>query len=196
MSEDLIFPTNHPAHAVFHKNRESMNGLLSVMGYETLMLKNNRSSRIKAWSMDVIIDFTREVLLLNPQRSGTIGGHSPWLGADVSKMLLALKQTMKQEQLRKITTGYIHQVVAGAYGRSVLSFTCISRVGTLILLLEKGSNGGKKEIILSKTNWHSSLYGSFVDNVIVSTSNCQKCYLSYSKTELHKLELSRAGNVS
>ncbi|TGO47758.1 hypothetical protein BOTNAR_0507g00050 [Botryotinia narcissicola] len=103
ISKDSIFPTKHPAHAIFHVNRESRSHLLSVMGYETLMLKNNRHLRIKAWSRDAIINFTHEVLFLNPPMSGIIKGYSH-IDGNIPRMLLALKQATEPDQLERIKT--------------------------------------------------------------------------------------------
>ncbi|TGO57175.1 hypothetical protein BCON_0068g00050 [Botryotinia convoluta] len=194
MSEDYIFPTKHPAHAVFHVNRESRNELLSVMGYETLMLKNNRSLRIKAWSRDAIINFTHEVLFLNPPRSETIEGHSSGLEADIPRMLLALKQAMKPDQLERIKTLAISI-------RRIREFTvevtyhlpAFRGLETLILVLEKESGDGKKEIVLSKINGHTSLYDvalwrmSAVLQKIAKTAFClaqRGSYTSWNMPEL------------
>ncbi|TEY84060.1 hypothetical protein BOTCAL_0022g00350 [Botryotinia calthae] len=154
MSEDYIFPTKHPAHAVFHVNRESRNQLLSDMGYETLMLKNNRHSRIEAWSRDAIINFTHEVLFLNPPRPENVH----YLTDDIPNMLLALKQAMKQDQLERIKTLAISIKSAWEIREKVTCHLPAFRgLETLILVLEKES-GDKKEIVLSRINGHTSLY--------------------------------------
>ncbi|KAF7925431.1 uncharacterized protein EAE97_010512 [Botrytis byssoidea] len=136
ISKDSIFPTKHPAHAIFHVNRESRSHLLSVMGYETLMLKNNRHLRIKAWSRDAIINFTHEVLFLNPPMLGIIKGYSHPDG-NIPRMLLALKQAMEPDQLERIKTLAI----------------------SVKWIREFQEDGDEtKEIVLSKINGHTSLY--------------------------------------
>ncbi|KAM0154685.1 hypothetical protein ACHAPG_006375 [Botrytis cinerea] len=154
MSEDYIFPTKHPAHAVFHVNRESRKQLLSNMGYETLMLRNDRHSRIEAWSRDAIINFTHEVLFLNPPTPANL--HHPT--DDLPNMFSALEQAMKQDQLERIKTLAISIKSAWEVREKVTSYlTAFRGLETLILVLENKSVD-RKEIVLSRINEHTSSY--------------------------------------
>lgn len=158
ISKDSIFPTKHPAHAVFHVNRESRSHLLSVTGYETLMLKNNRDLRIKAWSRDAIINFTHEVLFLNPPMSGIIKGYSHVHG-NIPRMLLALKQAMEPDQLERIKTLAISvKWIREFEVKAAHHLPAFRGLETLILVLEREDGDEKKEIFLSKINGHTSVY--------------------------------------
>ncbi|KAF5867824.1 uncharacterized protein Bfra_007021 [Botrytis fragariae] len=158
MSEDSIFPTKHPAHAVFHVNRESRKELLSVMGYETLILKNNRHLRIKAWSRDAVINFTHEVVFLNPPMSETIERYSD-LEGNIPRMLLALKKAMKPGQLERIKTLAISVKSLREFEVKVAyRLPAFRGLETLICVLENEDGDGKMEIVLSKINGHTSLY--------------------------------------
>ncbi|KAF7894269.1 hypothetical protein EAF00_007783 [Botryotinia globosa] len=158
ISENSIFPTKHPAHAVFHVDRESRSHLLSIMGYETLMLKNDRHLRMKAWSRDAIINFKHEVLFLNPPMSGIIKGYSH-VDGNIPRMLLALKQAMEPDQLERIKTLAISvKWIREFQVKAAYHLPAFRGLETLILVLEKADGDEKKEIVLSKINGHTSLY--------------------------------------
>ncbi|KAF7885471.1 uncharacterized protein EAF02_003980 [Botrytis sinoallii] len=166
MSEDSIFPTKHPAHAVFHVNRESRKELLSVMGYETLMLENNRSLRIEAWSRDAVINFTHEVLFLNtPRTESSIERYLSGRKAKIPNMILALKQAMNQDQLERIKTlalsiqwGWELMTELTCHLPAFQGLPTFRGLETLILVLEKECDVKKKEIVLSRINGRTSLY--------------------------------------
>ncbi|KAF7896668.1 uncharacterized protein EAF01_009071 [Botrytis porri] len=159
MSEDSIFPTKHPAQAVFHVNRESRRELLSVMGYETLMLKNSRHLRIEAWSRDAVINFTHEILFLNPPITEFTGRRYSDLEGNIPKMLLALKQAMKPDQLERIKTLAISvKKIREFEVKAAYRLPAFRGLETLILVLEKENGDGKKKIVFSKINGRTSLY--------------------------------------